>query len=301
MEFKKKFVGFVDILGFKELVKSAENGTGMSLPELLELLNILGTSQDITHFNNGPTICPNSKFLQHDLDFRVTQISDCVIVSSEWSSAGVINLIGYCYSALIKLLLQGIMCRGYITQGNVYHNDNQIIGTAYMEALEKEKNKEIVIFQRSADEKGTPFVEIAPDVCSYISNCNDSCVKKLFKRYTATDGKYTALFPFNSLIHSFAIDKTFDPEKQKISTQNLRALIIKCKDRIDALIDKSDPRAVQKGEHYLEQLDKKLSGCDKTDEIINKLSSVFPSRRNDYGGQVNSPKVDKCCRNKGKN
>ena len=34
--FKDKFIGFVDILGFKKLVEVAEAGTGMPLAELLD-------------------------------------------------------------------------------------------------------------------------------------------------------------------------------------------------------------------------------------------------------------------------
>ena len=37
MEFKDKFIGFVDMLGFKKLVEATDAGTGMTLTELLEI------------------------------------------------------------------------------------------------------------------------------------------------------------------------------------------------------------------------------------------------------------------------
>ncbi len=41
MKFKDKFIGFVDILGWKDKVKAAEAGYGMSLAELKETLKEL--------------------------------------------------------------------------------------------------------------------------------------------------------------------------------------------------------------------------------------------------------------------
>ncbi len=46
MEYQEKFIAFVDILGFKKLVKDSENGTGMPLSELIELLQLFGTSEE---------------------------------------------------------------------------------------------------------------------------------------------------------------------------------------------------------------------------------------------------------------
>ncbi len=163
MEFKDKFIGFVDILGFKELVAHAEDGTGIPLTELLDILKTLGSSEDGQRFNQyGPTMCPESAYLQRDLDFQVTQISDCVIVSTEVSPAGAINLISYCWGAVINLLPKGIMCRGYITRGLVYHTDTQLVGSGYQEAYSKEGT--VTAFKREADERGTPFVEVDPTV-----------------------------------------------------------------------------------------------------------------------------------------
>src|SRR5688572_23931485 len=98
MQFKEKFVAFVDILGFQELVKSAEAGTGLTLAEILELVSKLGSPDEQERFaKHGPTTCPFSKYLQPDLDFKITQISDCVIVSAEVSPAGLINLVSHCW------------------------------------------------------------------------------------------------------------------------------------------------------------------------------------------------------------
>lgn len=138
-KFRDKFIGYVDILGWKVLVNAAESGTGMPLTSLLETLKVLGTREDWEQIEkNGPMICPQSTCVQRNLDFKLTQISDCVVVSSEVSPAGVINLIGHCWGAVIQLLTKGIMCRGYITRGLIYHTDAQFIGSGYQEAYRNE-------------------------------------------------------------------------------------------------------------------------------------------------------------------
>lgn len=281
-KFRDKFIGYVDILGWKELVKATEAGTGLSLTALLETLKLLGTPKDREKIEKyGPVICPQSTYAQRDLDFRLTQISDCVVVSSEVSPAGVINLIGHCWRAVMQLLTKGIMCRGYITRGLIYHTDAQFIGSGYQEAYSNED--QVAAFKRKADEKGTPFVEVDPVVCDYVRNDSDGCVKKMFSRYVKADEKIAALFPFQRLQHSFIIGDwlghKFDPVKERQSNENMRSMIEKMKERVMVLVDLSKPDAMSKAEHYIAALDAQIEVCKKTDEMIDTLNSPFPARR----------------------
>lgn len=278
MEFKEKFVAFVDVLGFKKLVEAAEAGTGMSLAELLEVLKKFGSPEERNKFSTyGPTICPQSTYLQRDVDFRLTQISDCVIVSTEVSPAGVINLVSHCWGIVTGLLLSGLMCRGYITRGPIYYTDAQVLGTGYQKAYEKEGS--LAAFRREADERGTPFVEVDRAVCEYVRNCADWCVKEMFSRCVRDNGDFVALFPFKRLGHSFVIGgfgQTFDAEKEKRSNQTIRLMLETLKGRVMAFVDMSNPGAVKKAEHYIQALDAQLAVCDRTDEIITRLSSPSP-------------------------
>lgn len=281
MEFKEKFVAFVDMLGFKTLVEASEAGTGMPLSELLKLLETFGTPEERSKFEKyGPIVCPQSTYSQRNLDFCLTPISDCVIVSSEVSPAGVINLVNHCWGIVIKLLQNGIMCRGYITRGNIFHTETpQFIGTGYQKAYENEGK--VSAFKREADERGTPFVEVDRVVCDYIGKCEDRCVKEMFSRYVKDDGEVVALFPFQRLAHSFVIagfGQKFDPEKEKRSNQNVRRMLANLKERVMAYLDISNPSAVRKIEHYIQALDAQLAVCDWTDEMINLLNSPFPAR-----------------------
>ncbi len=280
IEFKDKFIGFIDILGFKELVEAAEAGTGMTLTQLLELLNDLGSPKDQARFTkHGPTTCPESIYVQRDLNFRVTQISDCVVVSSEVSPAGVINLVSHCWSVVIRLLTKGVLCRGYITRGSVFHTDTQFIGSGYEKACNQEKH--VTAFKRETENDGTPFVEVDPLVCDYVMDCCDSCVKEMFSRYVKKDKVVTALFPFKRLAHSFIIagfGHMFDPKKEKQSNKNLRSIIENFKKCIMPFLDHPNHDVVRKVEHYITALDSQLKVCEETNDLIGVLSST--SHRN---------------------
>ena len=59
MESQDKFIGFVDILGYKNLVERAEKGEGMSLKEIDEAGSDLGSEADRQAIKEyGPAICP---------------------------------------------------------------------------------------------------------------------------------------------------------------------------------------------------------------------------------------------------
>lgn len=278
-EFKDKFIGFVDVLGFKELVKAAEAGTGMPLAELLEMLKKLGSCEDQKEFErSGPIVCPSSTYIQRNLDFRVTQISDCVIVSSEVSPAGVINLVNHCWSAVMRLLTKGVMCRGYITRGLVYHTDTQVIGSGYEEAYSREA--QVAAFKSEADERGTPFVEVDAAACDYVRDHGAPIVKEMFSRYVVEDGKVTVLFPFKRLAHAFTIvgfGYAFDQGKEKRFNQNMRKMIENLKERVVLFVDSANPNAVSKAKHYIAALDTQLDVCRRTDEMIDTLNLSFPS------------------------
>lgn len=274
-KFTEKFICFIDILGFKELVKKAENGSGMSLEKLLNLAKKLGESRDQEKFaQSGPITCPRSKHHNRNLDFKLTQITDCAVVSCEISPAGVINLINHCSAAVIKLMNKGIMCRGYITKGPIYHSDDQFIGSGYQEAYQKESN--VSAFKKEADERGTPFVEVDPVVCDYIQNKTDSCVVKMFKRFVESDGNVTALFPFKMLQHDFIIGNIhghkFDPEKERKSNTNTRLMLEKMKTEIIKSVDNAQPKAKWKADYYIKALNTQIEGCLDTDKIIDELS-----------------------------
>ncbi len=169
------------------------------------------------------------------------------------------------------------MCRGYITRGTIYHIGTKFIGSGYNVAYSREGT--VTAFKRKADERGTPFVEVDQTVSDYIKEHGDPCVKEMFSRFIKEDGEIIALFPFKRLANSIMLGgflgHPFDPEKEKASNQNLRRGLITLKDRIMELVDKSNPKAVRKAEHYIAALNVQLDLCEENEKLINSIASSY--------------------------
>jgi hypothetical protein len=218
MEIEDKFIAFIDILGFTQLVEHEEQVGEYT--RSFHLMAALGSKADADKYGkSGPQICPKSQCVRKDLNFRITQISDCVIVSAEISPAGIVNLAWHCHSVALNILNEGALCRGAITRGNIHHDSEQFVGTGYMRALGNEKG---VLFHRaSEDEKGTPFIEIDNAVSDYIQEHTDECVRRMFQRMTRTDGTYSAIYPFAALanVPAALVQPGFDPQHWKTAVQ----------------------------------------------------------------------------------
>jgi hypothetical protein len=173
-----------------------------------------------------------------------------------------INLVHHFRGTVIRFLECGTLCVGYITRGRIYHTDHQVMGTGYQHAY------------RTAEERATPFVEIDETVTAYVQDC-DATVKEMFHRYVKEDGGLTVLFPFQRIAHSFVItgfDK-LDVDRERRENNKVRQLIDDLKVLIMTYVDKNNPRAVLKAEHYLAALEAQRDVCDKTDEFLHLFST----------------------------
>lgn len=276
MEFQDKFIGFVDILGFKSLIEHAEAGEGMSLAEINKAVSQLGSESDrCTIQTHGPTICPMASRNSDDLDFQIAQASDCVIVSTEVSPSGAITLIFHCWGAVFGLLKYGLMCRGHIRRGNIYHKGQHFYGSGYQESIKLEKV--VSAFKRHKDEQGTPFVEIDNSVSDYIRRSEDKCVREMFSRLVEESNDVCAIFPFKRLTQSVGGD--FSPAEWRKHAQVIRKGILKLKDRLFLYVDKKNPKAIRKLEHYEIALDAQLDACDQMCEMAGFLNMTYPDNR----------------------
>lgn len=262
-EFSDKFVAFVDILGFKSLVNRASCRDGVSLDDILRLTGKLGPPVDqYMRGSYGPTCCPAAPRVREDLDFQVTQISDCVIISSEISSAGLINLTHYCWGSVLRLLAKGVLCRGYITRGEVYHTERQVIGPAYQEAYSREGK--VSIFSDEADEEwSTPFVEIAPVVLEYFDSQSDRCVSEMFNRMVRRIPEGAAIFPFKLLNAG-----GFSQEGLLAANAAIRVNLHRYRVLLRSFGKPNGERALSKVRCYEAALDEQLRLCDDLDRFV---------------------------------
>ena len=280
MEFKDSFVGFVDILGFKNLVEDAESGKGKTLSELLSIQSLLGSDKDMEDIRiDGPCVCPRASRNDPTAAFCLTQASDSVVVSTEVSPSGALTIINHCYRAACRLLKVGLMCRGYITRGPFYHTPGRFLGSGFHEAHRLEGD--VSVFKQEADERGTPFIEIAPAVCTFVDECGDDCVKEVFERLVKREGNVAAVFPFRmfSLAYSPALGSSEDLKQARQSIDILRTSIRDLKTRVLDLIDKNNVSAVSKAKHYCRALDRELAACDRNEEMLTAIDQPFSAVR----------------------
>jgi hypothetical protein len=220
MHAKDKFIAFVDILGFSALIEAAEQDDYGNFSRPLELIEALWSAADANRRRERVSgICPSSRHVACDLDYQLTQISDCIVISAEVSPAGIINLVQGCFWITLSILKNGAQCRGFITRGNVYHRDGNFMGTGYMRAC---KNESSVSFMRANDaEQGTPFIQVDDVVSEYVRNETDECVRKMFGRMTRSDGTYVAIYPFDQLgkVPSALVRQDFNPNYWKEALQ----------------------------------------------------------------------------------
>ena len=278
-QYTEKFIAFFDVLGWKSFVCASDEESGLSLRELCEITDILGKSADRNEFKMyGPIICPEAPRIRKDMDFRITQVSDSVLISAEISPAGLINLVSHCWRACTRLLSKGVMCRGCIKRGPIYHTSEYQIGVGISDVVDREKR--VSIFRKANDESGTPFIEIDVDVVQYVECQPDKCVKEVFSRLVERENDLAAIFPFKrfdpGLFYSAA---TFNPEKERKALDYVRGWIHRIKKHIQNHINLSDTSACQKAKQYTQMLDAQLVVCDQNEEMINQLEQPYPAVR----------------------
>jgi hypothetical protein len=142
--YEERFVAFIDILGFKDLVLNIETKTEGYKNDFKRVGSIL-------NFLNEESIESNT---QHDLliyeekdgtllekelgDPRINYISDCVIISTEGSFDGFKSLCNKITKFSTDIACDGIFLRGAITFGPLYHQKPFLFGSAYQKAYELE-------------------------------------------------------------------------------------------------------------------------------------------------------------------
>jgi len=179
----------------------------------------------------------------------------------------------------MMLLTKGLLCRGYIVRGNIYHDGYDVSGSGYFDAIRNEKG--VSFFKREADERGTPFIEVDPEVVRFIEANGDECVRKMFRRQVKTNGGLSAIYPFSALSHSFIIGGfgiKFDPDKEKHSNNNLRISLKNVRVKVVELTPTGDFNAARKVRHYLDAIDAQLQLCDKIDADLDGLLRPFGIR-----------------------
>lgn len=127
MIYEDRIVFFFDILGFRNLVNGIKKPTKDNSEEIKAKLEF------ISHFYKDE--------IDDDLfkSKKITFFSDSVIISFKESETDqFFGLLSHLQILLVNLAIRGVLMRGAITYGKLYHDDSFLFGPAFIEAYDKE-------------------------------------------------------------------------------------------------------------------------------------------------------------------
>lgn len=138
--YEDRYCLFLDILGFQSLVESsAKLAKGdTETKSLTALIAALKEIESGVKYKDAVEVSGKLKPTSR----KVTQFSDSVIISykkNEPYSAGITSIIMDVHRLQLEMATRGILLRGAITVGPLYHDDSFILGPALNEAVALEK------------------------------------------------------------------------------------------------------------------------------------------------------------------
>lgn len=116
-DYRERFVAFMDVLGFSQLVRNADKH-----PHQREVILTIIRSLRTTLAEVPPT------------SFQFTQFSDCIVISADRSRDGLLAVFSGCAALVTDLLQMGVLLRGGIALGNLVHTSEILYGTGLLSA-----------------------------------------------------------------------------------------------------------------------------------------------------------------------
>jgi hypothetical protein len=190
--YENRFVAFLDILGFKELVYKIES-EGEESSDFKRVRSVLNFLHEESIESNGQHDLPiyeqkEGYILEKELgDPRMSYISDCIIISTESSFDGFKSLCNKLTKFSTDIACDGIFLRGAVTHGKIYHHGPMLFGSAYQKAYELESEK--------AKHPRIIIDDIVFDVLK--SNLGEFPLNEHAITKVANDFSYLANFPMN--------------------------------------------------------------------------------------------------------
>ncbi len=228
--YENKAILFIDILGFKSLIAEHQSlGPQYIFDNFLQYFSENYHKEYILK-DFLATVCPASKKQNADLNYHSFQISDSFIATAELSPVGVVNLINIARYIQLKTLNKGILVRGYLGCGSVYHVGNQIFGPAYQEAYENERN---IIFKSF---KGPPVIQVSDRLQRIVEV--DDCCKEMFNRMIISKDQKMVINPFMFIESIFS-----DFKNTKKNINIVLEKLLKYDDWIDRSIKLNDEKS----------------------------------------------------------
>lgn len=166
--YQNRFIAFLDILGFSDIIKR----TALS-PPVISIETIISALDVPEPAGKGKLIIGNVGDISKS-DHKITQFSDSVVISTEFSKAGLLYLIDHIERIAFSFLKIGFLCRGGVAKGSLIHEENMVFGPAMIEAYKLESKEAIC-----------PRIILSKDVEKFIASMDGGektvIERKLFK------------------------------------------------------------------------------------------------------------------------
>lgn len=126
-KYHNRVVIYIDILDFKGLVKNTVNADGSDNEKGLKLIEQI---LEIINYFLSP-----DKHEAESADVKITQFSDCVVLSFDYTDSSQIfyRLLSLQW-LLINLTLNKVLCRGGVSIGKILHTNESIYGPALVDS-----------------------------------------------------------------------------------------------------------------------------------------------------------------------
>ena len=139
--FEDRFVAFVDILGFRDIVARMQSEPALFSMVRDALKTIDKQARQFRDYraalmqSHEAIIASGKAPLTRPSHLNMTAFSDCYVISETfpaWHVLAGVQALG------ANLLRQGILCRGAVVRGLAYHENRVLFGPAIIEAYELE-------------------------------------------------------------------------------------------------------------------------------------------------------------------
>ncbi|MFC6224576.1 hypothetical protein ACFP2F_15105 [Hymenobacter artigasi] len=139
--YENRVVLFLDILGFQKIIDETVVKEKEQTEKVRHIIEALQEMKNIV------------SLIPKETSKIVTQFSDSIVVSfKEDDTKEISTFIGNINRMIVALFSKGILCRGAISYGKLFHNDEFVLGPALVEAYQTETEAAIyprVIFDKS--------------------------------------------------------------------------------------------------------------------------------------------------------
>jgi len=122
--YREKYVTFIDLLGFSQLVNSDD----LDNEKRRDVIKILGHLRD--------SLCENQT-----IGVRLRQFSDCIVISADRTPAGLREMLASILCLTFNLLQSDVLLRGGLAVGGIHHDDTLLFGVGLNEAYQLEHCK----------------------------------------------------------------------------------------------------------------------------------------------------------------